>query len=176
MTKGAAKSWYINLKIGNLTVELFDLCFETSDFLRLLRVRARQGLVLLLPLSDLLLELLLMAFFALTVSTLRRSVLLSPSLRIVSCYLTFVAGRVCDSPRACRELSSSLVQGHWWQMIRAVQALTGRKCPNPMRTCCRKKCRGWHKSLLLVVKAVVCYQHEDLLEGGLEASLHHCSG
>ncbi len=80
MTKGAAKSWYINLKIGNLTVELFDLCFETSDFLRLLRVRARQGLVLLLPLSDLLLELLLMAFFALTVSTLRRSVLLSPSL------------------------------------------------------------------------------------------------
>jgi hypothetical protein len=86
MTKSATKSWYINLKVGHLAVELFDLCFETGDLLRLLRVRARQVLMLLLPLGNLLLELLLTAFFALTISALRRSVLLSPSLRIVSCY------------------------------------------------------------------------------------------
>lgn len=58
------------LEVGNLAIEIVDLCLEPLDFIRLLGIRSGEQLVLLLPLTDLFFEFLLVSLLALSVSPL----------------------------------------------------------------------------------------------------------
>lgn len=71
LAKRATEIGQTTAEVADLVVELFDLGFEHGHFIRLVRVGASQLLMLLMPLSNLLLQLLLVSVFALAICPLR---------------------------------------------------------------------------------------------------------